>query len=346
MTHLLDTVLFCAIGTVLIVRTELWLTNYPQIGGHGLHIAHLLWGGLLMLVAIVILLAFVVPGARQVAAVLGGIGLGLFIDEVGKFVTSDNNYFFKPAATIIYIFFIVFFLVIRQLERTRAFTEREYLLNTIEMVKNVPLMRMGEERRARALELLGRSNPDDPLVAPLGRMLDDPRSRLAPRTSRPTRALARLRRRLLDAAETPGFRTAVITAVSVWVAALVVQLIAVVWYAAPGVHPQEVFRLGDRITNVPFSGQERDFVRWVDGISCTVAVVLALDGLRRFMRGQMVEAYTQLERALLVSIFFTQVFAFVHSQLAAVVGLVIDLVLLITVRTVLGRELERRAAGR
>ena len=45
MTHLLDTFLACAVLTILIVRTELYLTNYPQVGGHGLHIAHLLWGG-------------------------------------------------------------------------------------------------------------------------------------------------------------------------------------------------------------------------------------------------------------------------------------------------------------
>ena len=84
MTHLLDTFLICAVLTILIVRTELYLTNYPQVGGHGLHIAHLLWGGLLMLIAQIILLAFVIPSARQVAAVLGGIGFGLFMDEVGQ----------------------------------------------------------------------------------------------------------------------------------------------------------------------------------------------------------------------------------------------------------------------
>ena len=57
-----------------------------------------------MVVALVILLGLVSPAARQVAAVVGGVGLGLFIDELGEFVTADNNYFFKPTAAIIYCF--------------------------------------------------------------------------------------------------------------------------------------------------------------------------------------------------------------------------------------------------
>jgi hypothetical protein len=46
------------------------------------------------------------------------------------------------------------------------------------------------------------------------------------------------------------------------------------------------------------------------------------------------------ERALLVSIFGTRVFAFVESQFGAVFGLAIDLILLVTVRYV--AEQERR----
>src|SRR6266545_2811878 len=65
MGPLLDTVLVCAVGTILLIRTELWLTNYPQLGGHGLHIAHLFWGGLAMLIAIVILVSFLGPFALQ-----------------------------------------------------------------------------------------------------------------------------------------------------------------------------------------------------------------------------------------------------------------------------------------
>jgi hypothetical protein len=120
---LLDTVIICGAGTILIIRSELWLTHYPQLGGHGLHIAHLLWGGAGMLIAIVLLLSFLSPVVRRVGAILGGIGLGFFIDELGKFVTSDNNYFFKPTAAIIYIFFIAFYIVSRALQ-SAAFAAR------------------------------------------------------------------------------------------------------------------------------------------------------------------------------------------------------------------------------
>ena len=40
---------------------------------------------------------------RAICVVLSGVWFGLFLDEVGKFVTKNNNYFYGPAAEIMYI---------------------------------------------------------------------------------------------------------------------------------------------------------------------------------------------------------------------------------------------------
>ena len=60
--------------------------------------------------------------------------------------------------------------------------------------------------------------------------------------------------------------------------------------------------------------------------------------------GRRERAFIMLERALLISIFFTQVFAFVHEQFGAVAGLLVDLALFFAVRAILNQELERRDA--
>jgi len=87
------------IATVIGVRLFLQLTGYPQLGGGMLHIAHLLWGGLALFVAVLLVLIWDNPGAMSSAAVLSGVGIGLFIDEVGKFITRGNDYFYPPASS-------------------------------------------------------------------------------------------------------------------------------------------------------------------------------------------------------------------------------------------------------
>jgi len=115
----LETLFIFAVGTIVTTRFYLEFTNYPKIGSGGLHIAHMLWGGLLLLSSVIILISFVSKKIFKVAAILAGIGFGLFIDELGKFITNDNNYFFEPTIALIYVIFIILFLMLKLIEKKR-----------------------------------------------------------------------------------------------------------------------------------------------------------------------------------------------------------------------------------
>lgn len=104
-------------ATVVITRFYLELTGYPQIGGGELHIAHLLWGGLALFIASLLPLILANRRAYDWAAVLSGVGVGLFIDEVGKFITKSNDYFYPAAAPIIYGVFLLTVLLYFEIRR-------------------------------------------------------------------------------------------------------------------------------------------------------------------------------------------------------------------------------------
>lgn len=121
--------LVIAIITILVTRLYLELTGYPQVGGETLHIAHALYGGAAMMTALLIGWLFLGFGPRLLAIVVGGIGFGLFLDEIGKFVTKDNDYFYGPSAEIMYVLIVVVLVANRLVRITRAPTAQEYLAN-------------------------------------------------------------------------------------------------------------------------------------------------------------------------------------------------------------------------
>lgn len=91
---------------------------------------------------------------RTWAAFLGGIGFGLFIDEVGKFLTADVNYFYTPAVAIMYVVFVVFYLVVREILLRRRLTDRRRLALAATALGDQALGQLDERNRAHALRLL------------------------------------------------------------------------------------------------------------------------------------------------------------------------------------------------
>ena len=104
--------------TVVLLRVILKLTGYAQIGNDSIHIAHVLWGGLgLFAGSLWSSWCSRTAGRSSLGAVLSGGGVGLFIDEVGKFITQSNNYFTPAAAPIIYALFLATVLVYLRVRR-------------------------------------------------------------------------------------------------------------------------------------------------------------------------------------------------------------------------------------
>lgn len=124
--------------SVFAIRVFLELTGYFKLGNGALHIAHVLWGGIAMLVAGVTVLIYQGDKVLSWGAVVLGVGFGFFIDEVGKFITEDNNYFFAPAAAIIYTLMVLAFMFSYYfLKRKRSIKVNEELIFVLEELKDL-----------------------------------------------------------------------------------------------------------------------------------------------------------------------------------------------------------------
>jgi len=124
-------------ASISITRLFLEITGYPQIGGGELHIAHVLWGGLFLYIATLGPLVWANRWVYAISAVMSGIGIGLFIDEVGKFITQTNDYFYPPAAPIIYALFLVTVLVYTRMRRPIARDVRSELYHVLDGLEEV-----------------------------------------------------------------------------------------------------------------------------------------------------------------------------------------------------------------
>ena len=321
---LLETFLVSAVAAFLGVRFFLGVTGYPRLGGGGLHIAHMLWGGTLMVAGVLLLLSYLGQRIRRAAAVIAGLGFGLFIDELGKFITSDNNYFYRPAIALIYVVFVLLFLWWRSLERHRVWDEQTYLANALMLLQDAALhdldptekyhlIRWLRQSGAAGTTLLGNieeavaaRRPDLPRRSPLGVQLR--------RIQRWVEAVLRSR-----------------WTGRIAIAVLLIRLLAAITASLALVYAPNATGPGETV-DLPLL------------LASAVSGGLTLVGVVYLVLRSRDHALRWFRRSILASIFLTDLFTFYYQQLGAVADLAVDLILLAVFEALL--EAEHRRTGR
>jgi len=306
-----------AIVSVFLIRIFLHFTHYPQLGSGAIHIAHILWGGLFMMAALLILLSFLNEKAAVVASILGGIGFGAFIDELGKFVTSDNNYFFQPTVALIYIVFVLLFLISRFIPKYTPFTQREYLVNALEMIKESAINDFDEEEERRAVEYLRKCDPKNPIVKALKQLL----TQLEVEETPPPGFFAKMRRSFRHRYYVIAHSGLVVNAVLIFLVlqtVLTFTQIATVSLFRPVLSFSELGQLYSSLLAGAF-------------------VVIGLFALR-FSR---VEAYRFFRVSVLVTLLLTQFFVLMHTGWSDIVGLGANIFALVVVNYAMTRDQRR-----
>jgi hypothetical protein len=322
---LLEVFLISSVSSLLVVRFILSLTGYPQLGGGTLHIAHMLWGGLIMMVSLVFLLAFLGNRVLWASAIIGGIGFGVFLDELGKFVTRDNNYLFQPTVAILYIIFLLLFFVFRYIDDHSKMSQKEYLMNALRLLEEAVMNDMDKAEKRQFAALLRRADQDDEVTIQLKKLLEniDIIPTQPSRVRRIYRLFSKFYRRVTAS---PLFPRGIII---FFMGKTLLDIISVsIFLMTYFSDPTRLF------LSTPSS---LAIVTWGQVISTIAATALVVMGVvtLKFSRDR---AYFFFKQSLLITIFLTQFFLFYKEQFHALTGLTFNVLLLIGLEYMMNEE--------
>jgi hypothetical protein len=315
----LESFFIAAVGSFLGIRFFLALAGYPRIGSGGIHIAHMLWGGLLMVSAVMLLLSFLDRSVHHLAAVVAGLGFGTFIDEIGKFITADNDYFYRPAVALIYGLFVVAFLAARVLVGQRRPRPEEALANALALLAGTPAAGIEPGDRLRIRRLLEFADSSSARTRLIGQYLD-----AVPGVAEREGRIESIRRRLAEVYASLMATRWAGRGLVILVAGYAVVTVAGVALVAGS-------------TGSDGRDQTAGVVIGVELLSTVAGAALVARGLLS-LRSSRMAAYRWFMRGLLVWLLITQVFVFYSSQLAGTGGLVVDLIAYGRLRFALTRE--------
>lgn len=321
--------------TVVALRGILKLTGYVQIGNDSMHIGHVLWGGLALFAAALLLLAISNRWALVLGAVLSGGGVGLFIDEVGKFITQSNDYFTPAAAPIIYALFLATVLVYLRVRRPPGRDVRGEMYRALEQMSGVldhEMSRHDLNALARRLEQIQTSAKDEAVRCLARSMLafvEGERPRIVePQPGRTQRVFVQVRAWARRVFTRPRLRAFLIFALAVSGVYAVLDMALLAFLAvAPASGATEFMRslvssgelaaLGDKIW---FS------VRAVleGGVGVAMLGGTVLMGLRREWRGLSVAV-----AGLIIDLTVVNLLVFYQDQFKALIGTAVQYIVLV-----------------
>jgi hypothetical protein len=302
----------------------LQVTGYPQIGGSILHISHLLPGSILMLVAILLMLSAINRSVRNLSAVLAGIGFGLVWDELGKFITNDNNYFFKPTVGLIYLSFVLLYLIARYIGKKRL-TEYDYLANALDLLKEAAIKDLDSHEHEYAKELMGHVSKDHPLYGVTMDLLNKAEPTAKSNTPLVDKLVRMVRTPLIKLSKKEYFKVLVLSVSIVYGLAS----IGVVIFFFFGIYADHKFTI---------SLFKSDDTNFIGGISALISSVYIFFGSFEYLKNRKHYAYRLFELAFLINIFVGQVILFFKNATIAILGLLITMILLFNVNILLAEE--------
>lgn len=311
---LFDNFLITSVSSIILIRFFLEFTGYPQLGGGNLHIAHMLWGGIFMTIALLAPVFYLNHSALTFSSIVGGVGFGFFIDELGKFITSDNNYLYESAFSLMYVCFILLYLIFRFIIRNPENSPEEKLMNSLELLKEAVEHRMDSQEKKQALKLLEGFRADDPFRIAFTTILNHT-------AAHHPEPIGSLRRQIKEF-------YAHLVKTSWFIAAIIIFFItkSILFVIA-------LFHLFPYLLTKP----HLSIAEGAELVSGIVIGVLVTAGILMIRRSRLV-GYQLFQRSLLISIFFTQFFLFYFDQLSAVFGLGINLLILIALNYMIVQE--------
>jgi hypothetical protein len=327
----LEIFLISAITTVLVNRAFLAATGYPQIGGGTLHIAHMLWGGLLMLVAITLLLSFIGSRIEKLSSLIGGIGFGLFIDELGKFITKDNNYFFKPTIGLIYAVFIGLYFVFAWISNNTKLSQREYELNALRRFEEVVINDLDPTERAQLIALLKNADATSPVVTELTKVLQHVKPVKQPAPNMLQQVMGYLDKTYIGFWKLPAARR-LISFLLIMQALSFVVLVSI-----------PLFRDFDTAVGISASTDAyANNLLIAEFISSLVASGFAVAGAIKLFTNR-IQAYELFRTSILINLLLTNFFMFTRIEFAALPSFFINLAILGGLRYAIYEERRRTA---